>query len=107
MLTERQFQIDREIAQAVRAQVPPSWSAARLRAERQVMSGGREGYRMTLDSPEGAGEILIPGEPVELALRKLFLLHKELSTGMRVATYLFKKRGDGGWSWTAEYEYED
>jgi hypothetical protein len=106
MLQDEQFAVDRELGQAVLAQVPQGWHMVTLRAENQPGPQGTERYQISFETAPGVPGAMVANETTQLAVRKLFLLHRRYATGMKVAIYLFRQRPDGRWGWNAEYEYE-
>lgn len=107
MLQEEQLTIDRELGGAVLALLPPDWTAASLQAERKSGAAGSEGYTLSIEPLAGSSGIVVPDEEVQLAVRKLFLLHQRYATGLRGASYVFRRKPDGRWSFTVDFQYDE
>ena len=107
MLQEEQLPIDRELGGAVLALLPSQWDAASLRAERQLGTGNSESYVLSIEPLAGGHGTVVPDEKVQHAVRKLFLLHRRYSTGLQSASYVFRRKPDGRWAFTADFQYDD
>lgn len=107
MLQDEQLPVDRELGGAVLALLPDSWNIATLVAERKEGDGDSESYALSIEPPTGVPGTVAPDEKIQLAVRKLFLLHRRYATGLRVASYVFRRRADGRWSFTADFQYDE
>lgn len=107
MLQDEQLPIDRELGGAVLALLPENWNAATLVAMRKAGDEDSESYMLSIEPPAGTPGTAAPDEKVQLAVRKLFLLHRRYATGLRVASYVFRRRPDGRWSFTADFQYDE
>ncbi|MCY1016431.1 hypothetical protein [Pyxidicoccus sp. MSG2] len=107
MLQEEQLPIDRELGGAVLALLPSQWDAASLRAERQPGTDSSESYVLSIEPLAVGSGTVVPDEEVQLAVRKLFLLHRRYTTGLRSACYVFRRKPDGRWAFTADFQYDE
>lgn len=99
--------MDHELGQALLTRVPREWNAVIMIVERRLGLQDRDEYRLSLESPTNSPGVAIVDEALNLIVRKLFLLHRRYMTGLKGMTYTFRRRPDGRWAWTAEYQYEN
>lgn len=97
-MQDDQYFIDRELGQATLACLDPTWDGADLVIDL------RTGVKVSLVRV-GADGFGVPSDDVYVAVGKLVQLHKAHATGLQRATYAFRRRSDGKWSFTADYLY--
>jgi hypothetical protein len=103
---EEQKRIDVEIVRALILCVPKAWRAARLDAERDVAAGGDVAHRITIESPEGHADVVMPSSELMFGLRQLDLLFNKYGHPWSKVHYTVSQTDDTNWGFESKYEYD-
>jgi len=98
-MQDDQYLIDRELGAATLECLDPTWDEAELVID---LSGG--GTKVSL-APVGTDGVALPSDEVFVAVGKLIKHHKDEATDLQQATYTFRRRPDGKWSFAADFVY--
>jgi len=98
-MQDEQYLIDRELGAATLECLDPLWEQAQLTIE---LAGGAA--RVAL-APLGCDGVGVPSDATYAAIDRLVTLHQEHATELLRATYTFRRRADGKWSFVADYVY--
>lgn len=98
-MQDEQYLIDRELGAATLECLEPAWDEAQLTID---LTGGTTRVALVPVGRDGVG---MPSDEVYVAVGKLVKLHQDHATELQRATYTFRKRPDGKWSFVGDYVY--
>ena len=105
-LQSEQEPLDLRIVQEITSIAPEKWKSVRMEASREPGAGGAETLRVTITSPEGHRDIVIPTDKLLLAVRELSLVFHRYKHPWQAVRYYAEQLAGGSWSFRAEYKYD-
>lgn len=104
-LVERQAPIDMAVVNALIAATPETWNAADMHVDREDDEAGQERMTISISSPEGHRDPIMPTDEIYTALYQLSDLFREHAKMWRHVHYNASINAQGNWRYNVSFGY--
>lgn len=104
-LLNKQASIDRDVVNAMIMATPETWSAIEMRVDREVDEAGVERMAVSISSPEGLRDPIMPSDEILNALHQLSELFQEHEKVWKQVQYNASINEQGNWRYKVNFEY--